>query len=304
MLIFSLLADTPFVVDLLIDATKHFVNNGAIDVNEIFSGLFDDVEISYSTPERYTQCKYRDFLHSRRRDVTFNSEFAHQASSAKVTDSINWKVKESGDFFPYADCDHCYWTGYFTSRQGLKRLERVGSSYLHAVRQIHSQIALSSITIEHGSAVKINVNGKLDGDAEEKLSGLIPQVKAWNNSPLFELDDAMGVAQHHDAVSGTSKQHVAYDYAKQISKGINSASVFATQALRELLLDTSAHGLENLSYCHLLNETTCDVSQVSFTSWYYLMGYLHVTFVLHFLVLLRLHQRMKIKLYMLWCTML
>ena len=33
------------------------------------------------------------------------------------------------------------------------------------------------------------------------------------------LREAMGVAQHHDAVSGTSKQHVANDYAKRISKG-------------------------------------------------------------------------------------
>jgi len=29
----------------------------------------------------------------------------------------------------------------------------------------------------------------------------------------------MGVAQHHDAVSGTSKQHVANDYAKRLYHG-------------------------------------------------------------------------------------
>lgn len=30
---------------------------------------------------------------------------------------------------------------------------------------------------------------------------------------------AMAVAQHHDAVSGTEKQHVANDYAKMLAKG-------------------------------------------------------------------------------------
>lgn len=30
---------------------------------------------------------------------------------------------------------------------------------------------------------------------------------------------AMAVAQHHDAVSGTEKQHVADDYAKRLANG-------------------------------------------------------------------------------------
>lgn len=35
----------------------------------------------------------------------------------------------------------------------------------------------------------------------------------------------MGVAQHHDAVSGTEKQEVAFDYAMRLSQGIDSALV-------------------------------------------------------------------------------
>ncbi len=31
----------------------------------------------------------------------------------------------------------------------------------------------------------------------------------------------MGVAQHHDAISGTEKQAVAFDYAQRLSDGIN-----------------------------------------------------------------------------------
>ena len=35
----------------------------------------------------------------------------------------------------------------------------------------------------------------------------------------------MGIAQHHDAVSGTEKQEVAYDYALRLSDGIGAAVV-------------------------------------------------------------------------------
>jgi len=35
----------------------------------------------------------------------------------------------------------------------------------------------------------------------------------------------MGVAQHHDAVSGTEKQEVVFDYAQRLSRGIDVASV-------------------------------------------------------------------------------
>lgn len=35
----------------------------------------------------------------------------------------------------------------------------------------------------------------------------------------------MGIAQHHDAVSGTEKQHVANDYAQRLSEGIDQAMV-------------------------------------------------------------------------------
>ena len=33
------------------------------------------------------------------------------------------------------------------------------------------------------------------------------------------LADALAIAQHHDAVSGTEREHVAADYAKRLSMG-------------------------------------------------------------------------------------
>lgn len=36
----------------------------------------------------------------------------------------------------------------------------------------------------------------------------------------------MAVAQHHDAVSGTEKQHVANDYARRLANGWQHCQVF------------------------------------------------------------------------------
>lgn len=181
-------------MDLLIDATSHYLNNGPINLKGIFGGRFEQVEIFYSTPERYTQCKYVDFLNAREREATItSSEYVDQFSRSSVEprkgsqNSVNWKMK-TGDFFPYADCDHCYWTGFYSSRQGLKRLERVGSSFLHAARQIESIRKLQIRPLD---------SGELHG-----ISKMISSARTWSESPLYVLDDAMGVAQHHDAVAG------------------------------------------------------------------------------------------------------
>lgn len=40
----------------------------------------------------------------------------------------------------------------------------------------------------------------------------------------------MGIAQHHDGVSGTEKQAVAFDYAQRLSEGIDVAQVDPSNA--------------------------------------------------------------------------
>lgn len=49
---------------------------------------------------------------------------------------------------------------------------------------------------------------------------------------LEQLVEAMGVLQHHDAVSGTEKQHVADDYAERLSQGTAAAVGMMDQTLR------------------------------------------------------------------------
>ncbi|CAF1508468.1 unnamed protein product, partial [Didymodactylos carnosus] len=101
---------------------------------------------------------------------------------------LTWTSK-TDDFFPIAFNPHAFWTGFFTSRPALKRFERYSNNVLQATRQLNA----------YG-----NVNDRPN---------------------LFVLSEALGVAQHHDAVSGTEKQHVADDYAMRLADGIDKSVV-------------------------------------------------------------------------------
>ncbi|ELK26831.1 Lysosomal alpha-mannosidase [Myotis davidii] len=102
--------------------------------------------------------------------------------------NLTWSVKQD-DFFPYADGPHMFWTGYFTSRPALKRYERLSYNFLQVCNQL------------------------------EALAGPAANMGPYGSGDSAPLNEAMAVLQHHDAVSGTSKQHVADDYARQLAAG-------------------------------------------------------------------------------------
>lgn len=208
---------------------------------------YDRIEAFYSTPEMYTDFKYQEFMDSRKssssnsansdNDQTYPSK-AQELPSMK---NMNFETK-TDDFFPYSDCENCFWTGYFTSRPALKKLERVGSAFLQVARQVQS------LFITHNDGTTTN-------------TGTETSTTIMGSEEIFELEKAIGVVQHHDGVSGTSKQHVAYDYAKKVQSGINEAASFITNVMK-----MKYTGLSDIDFCQLRNESICEMSQVCF-SW-------------------------------------
>ncbi|CAF4671246.1 unnamed protein product [Rotaria sp. Silwood1] len=74
---------------------------------------------------------------------------------------------------------------------------------------------------------RIDYQDRLYRTPEKKLEMI------WKGSA--NLDEAMGIAQHHDAVSGTEKQHVADDYAQRLSDGIDRSMEVINAAYAKLL---------------------------------------------------------------------
>lgn len=151
-------------------------------------------------------------------------------TDAKYATNESWPTK-TDDFFPYADRANGYWTGYFTSRPAVKRYVRLMSGYYLAARQL------------------------------EFFRG---RMKSGPNTD--SLADALAIAQHHDAVTGTEKQHVANDYSKRLSIGYKEAEELVSSSLASLvestLLTRSQNPVTKFQQCPLLNISYCPASEV------------------------------------------
>lgn len=164
------------------------------------------VNALYSTPSIYTDAKYAE------------------------TDS--WPLKEN-DYFPYASDINTYWTGYFTSRPGVKGYVRMLSGYYLAARQL------------------------------EVMKG---RNKAGPTTD--SLGDALGIAQHHDGVSGTEQQHVANDYSKRLAIGQKETEVVVAESIACMVSSTPGCGslATNFQQCPLLNISYCPPTETDLSS--------------------------------------
>ncbi|KAB7498669.1 hypothetical protein Anas_06482 [Armadillidium nasatum] len=133
------------------------------------------------------------------------------------SENLTWPVNLY-DFFPYASVDHSYFTGYFTTRPTLKGFERQANNILQVCKQFAS----------------------LTGSERDESISI--------------LAEAIGVIQHHDAITGTSKQHVADDYSKRLAKGVDASRSLLSKGFSYI---TGNDETTEFIYCPLLNISSC-----------------------------------------------
>ena len=144
---------------------------------------------------------------------------------AKLAENVTYSVK-TDDFFPYISDPQSIWTGFFTSRPGLKRYVRSSSVLLQVARQLE---------------VLAGGEGKAAGNGTERL---------W---------EALSIAQHHDAVTGTELDWVSDDYAMRIASGAVEAYATLDDAITQLAANNTSQQQQAIRYssCPLLNLTSC-----------------------------------------------
>ncbi|XP_038994877.1 alpha-mannosidase [Hibiscus syriacus] len=222
--------DNPLLYDYNVEQrVNDFINAAMIQANvtrtnHIMWTMGDDFQYQYAE----TWFRQMDkFIHYVNKDGRVNALYSTPSlyTDAKNAADEPWPTK-TDDYFPYASSQNAYWTGYFTSRPAFKRFVRKLSGYYLAARQL------------------------------EFLVG-----KRANGSNTFRLGDALGIAQHHDAVSGTAKQHTTDDYSKRLAIGVTEAEAVVSSALSCLTKKNSGGKCEEsgntFSQCQLLNISYC-----------------------------------------------
>lgn len=96
-----------------------------------------------------------------------------------------------GDFFPYADNEDSYWTGYYTTRPLLKGYLRETLSVLRSAEMLY---ALGRASSQHLSSFSWDLH--------------------WDNLRDARRDSAL--VAHHDGVTGTSRARVVDDYMSKL----------------------------------------------------------------------------------------
>ncbi|XP_033225120.1 lysosomal alpha-mannosidase-like [Belonocnema kinseyi] len=168
---------------------------------------------------------------NQRNGSTHNLIYSTPSCYLKALNDANlaWSTK-SDDFFPYASDYRTYWTGYYTSRPTLKFYARMGNNFLQVIKQL---------------SVLRNYP---------------------DNKELEKFREAMGILQHHDAITGTERQHVANDYARILSISMRDGEEISTDILRNFLpKDQSSEQKKLLKFhsCLLLNISSCEHTEIN-----------------------------------------
>uniref|UniRef100_A0A8C1WBM4 Alpha-mannosidase n=1 Tax=Cyprinus carpio TaxID=7962 RepID=A0A8C1WBM4_CYPCA len=223
--------DDPDLEDYNVDEiVQKFLNAGFYKANHIIMTMgsdfqYENANLWYKNMDKLI--KYVNALQAKGSKVNVlystPSCYLQELNLANLT----WPLK-TDDFFPYADDAHDFWTGYFTSRPALKLYERLSNSRLQTCNQLE---------VLGGPKSKSGPFGEGDSDTMSK---------------------AMGVAQHHDAVSGTEKQHVAYDYARRLATGWAHCEVLVRNSLA-ILSGSEAPRV----FCENLNISVCPLTESS-----------------------------------------
>ncbi|RZB60796.1 Alpha-mannosidase isoform B [Glycine soja] len=222
--------DDPLIFDYNVkQRVKEFIDAATTQANvtrtnHIMWTMGDDFQYQYAE----SWFKQMDkLIHYVNKDGRVNALYSTPSIYTNAKNAANqlWPLK-TDDYFPYADSPNAYWTGYFTSRPALKRYVRMLSGYYLAARQLEFLVGKQS--------TKYNT---------------------------YDLGDALGIAQHHDAVSGTAKQHTTNDYAKRLAIGAYEAEAVVSSSLacltRKQSGDKCSTPASAFAQCQLLNISYC-----------------------------------------------
>ena len=182
-----------FYEEMLEERVGYRTNNLLLYYGEDFS--FNEADINYENIEMIMN--YVNNNMKGKMKLIYSTPTQYFDSVLKS--GVNFEKHSNYDFFPYADNAHCYWTGYFTSRANLKGLIKQLGLYINITNRLLFEIFMEN------DKNKIKKNKKIIEKTIECI---------------YLARGNLGVLQHHDAVTGTSKEKTNKDYENMAINGV------------------------------------------------------------------------------------
>jgi hypothetical protein len=144
-----------------------------------------------------------------------NMEFVQSTPQTYVNalkaENVEWPVK-TDDMIVYSRDSNFFWTGYFSSRPGFKKQVKDTSALLSAHNRLYA------LKVINEKATDKEIEGIMDSN--------------------FAMLDGLGVANHHDAITGTDRQYVNNDFSARLQAGLDkSRETYRTEIKAKLITD-------------------------------------------------------------------
>jgi hypothetical protein len=209
------------------------------DTDQLFVQWGDDFRYMDAFKEYQNLDRMIEFMNTHYSDKYFlrYSTPSDYIDALKGLDHV-WPEK-TDDMFPYESAFTQYWTGYFTSRANAKAYVKTGSAVQQAANNLFSEVVIDT---------------KASVEAVEAVL-----------SVKDDMMDQMGIYQHHDAITGTAKTHVADDYAMRLHRAITETNTVVAELTDEQLVKLfGVTGNSTWQFCDKTNETYLDCPISSF----------------------------------------
>lgn len=192
--------------------------------NVVLMPLGDDFRYDYPVEwdQQYTNYKaLLDFINERKDEYNAEVVFGTPKDYFREIEKRTQQYPTlKGDFFVYSDIFSegrpAYWSGYFTTRPYMKILDRELEANLRAAEILYT--------------VSLNVAKQGGQDIKQFDTFFEKLVKARRNLGLF---------QHHDAITGTSKSFVMKDYALKLFESISDITTLQSFAIQSLAVTST-----------------------------------------------------------------
>ncbi|KAK4475407.1 hypothetical protein MN116_002466 [Schistosoma mekongi] len=242
--ILNSIVDNPFIQEYNVDrVVKEFINyvkriSKVFQTNHVMVLMgcdftYEAAHINYNNMDKLIKyVNEQQKLNDSQVNLLYSTPACYTKAVNDAFNKIGTISRRGGDFFPYASGPHSYWTGYYTSRPALKYYVRQASNLLAMCEHIH----LFANHILNNSELKTK---------EEQIDS---------------LRNVLSILQHHDAITGTAKQHVTNDYAKRLSIATKSCQTLINYSYIKLLPNLEKYH-SNVKFCDLLNISLCNTTE-------------------------------------------